>query len=362
MILHDGVGHHPLGAASYYFKDDIALWVAKLLPKDKIIISVGAQPNSSPHMGNICNLGTAFALGEELVKTGNPVSISFDAVDTAPAPDADGPIYVNGIKYQKSLRHSGVDAVYLKHFKEILGRFSAASGVPFQERRQADILKNPKTGALLREIISHHKTLGPLLSPKTGCIGVRAACPVEGCGLAEKGGILNKYFDDRIEFHCPNHGPHVIDLFDPEAVSRIELNTPMRNILRNYLFAQDPTTDWVRVIGSDYAGFYQEQLLWRPLLTAAQPIRPPVIVYSPAIQDWSGAKLSKSLYVHPTAYDYLRGSDLQYMLSYEGLAEHPQISLEMVYSVCRDWIEEPYRLFRAYSLHHLHDLLMAKRS
>ena len=133
----------------------------------------------------------------------------------------------------------------------------------------------------------------------------------------------------------------------------------MRNLFRNSLFGSDPSASWIQVVGGDYAGFYQEQLLWRPLMDT--PLRQlPLLVYSPAILDWSGAKLSKSLYVKRSAYDYLRDTNLEYMLRYDLFVASP-FNLEHVYCVCCNWIEEPYKLFRAYSIYHLHALFVAKK-
>ena len=39
----------------------IRIW-AKVLKKDKIVISIGAQPNSSPHFGTLCVFSLAFSL------------------------------------------------------------------------------------------------------------------------------------------------------------------------------------------------------------------------------------------------------------------------------------------------------------
>ena len=74
----------------------------------------------------------------------------------------------------------------------------------------------------------------------------------------------------------------------------------------------------MRVTGSDYSGIYQEQLffrqlaLLRPFLSPAaraayDTLGPPVFAYAPLVLDWSGAKLSKSLYVKRGAYAYLDG-------------------------------------------------------
>ena len=70
----------------------------------------------------------------------------------------------------------------------------------------------------------------------------------------------------------------------------------------------------MRITGSDYAGFYQEELLYKPASIIKFPIEKlPTILYTPLVLDWSGAKLSKSLYVKEGAY-----SDLpSYLINYE---------------------------------------------
>jgi hypothetical protein len=308
-------------------------------------------------MGNICNLATAFALGQQLQKSGKSISVVFDAIDTAPSPLPEGKIEIDGVTYQRSLRWSGGDETHLPQFRRILQTLSSLSGVPFTDRKQADILGDSHSLETLRDILAQQEQLGALFSPEHGCIGIRAACPVVSCGLADKAGVRNRYLDDSIHFHCPYHGEFSVSLHDPQQASRLELNTPMRNLFRNRLFGMDRSAHWIQVVGADYAGFYQEQLLWRPI-SVDPPTKPPLIVYSPAILDWSGTKLSKSLYVAGSAYSYLRGSGLEYMLSYD-LLEKSAVTLEHVYHFCHGWMEEPHKLFRCYAIHHLHHLLVA---
>ena len=102
-------------------------------------------------------------------------------------------------------------------------------------------------------------------------------------------------------------------------------------------------------------GLYNEQLLWRPLSSAGEGKHPKVL-YTPLIVDWSGAKLSKSLYVRDGAYDYLTRDGLDYMLSYKVFKE-TGLSLEVVYNLCDNWIANPYKLFRCYTIYHMNDLL-----
>lgn len=96
-------------------------------------------------------------------------------------------------------------------------------------RKQAEILGNSMALEHLRDIVSQRAQLGAVLSPNTGHFGIRAACPIEECGLSDKAGVRNRYLeDDSISFHCLAHGDFAISLHGPQQAARLELNTPMR--------------------------------------------------------------------------------------------------------------------------------------
>ena len=51
MIIEcDGNVYNPLGGGSYVFEKDITNFLLNKFNKNKIVISIGAQPNSSPHL------------------------------------------------------------------------------------------------------------------------------------------------------------------------------------------------------------------------------------------------------------------------------------------------------------------------
>jgi hypothetical protein len=110
------------------------------------------------------------------------------------------------------------------------------------------------------------------------------------------------------------------------------------------LFYEQVDYGGIEICGSDYAGFWQEQLLWRFLS------KPAIVVYTPLISDWSGSKVSKSLYLQSTAYDYLRQAGLEYLLSYDILRLEGR-NLNVLWREIEKWVDEPYRLFRGYGLH-----------
>ena len=152
--------------------------------------------------------------------------------------------------------------------------------------------------------------------------------------LAEKHGRKNRYTvmpfgSVKLEFYCPEHGYHSVDSADPDGVALLEFNTPARNIVRSLAYSIDTHQNRATLQGRErvhsvwrdrttrehtLSNFYGGNsscysLLSPPLLTPTPMTMKeltPVIAYAPLTLDWSGSKLSKSLYVSNGAYEYLK--------------------------------------------------------
>ncbi|KAJ5925993.1 hypothetical protein N7454_007503 [Penicillium verhagenii] len=322
----------------------------------EIAVHVGSQPNSSPHIGNVTTFAVGFALAAALKKVcSREVRVKFIYVDSAPAPGQE-PV-INGVRYQKSLTHTGDFRSNQKPFERMLDQLSDLSGVPCDIDTQRFWRTNPIFPVVLRDLISQHQALGPHLSPRTGKLAIRAPCPHDGCGLADKHGVNNRYeIEGRIVFLCPDHGEHHIDLDSPTEIDRLEFNTPLRNLIRIRIAGSDTKRSWIMCTGSDYAGFYQEQFTWRLLPC---PKEAPIIFYAPQILDWSGAKLSKSLYVKQDAYKYVCEADRQYLLNVELLLRF-EGGLEALYLEVHEWVEKPFMLFRNYTIAYIDQQLVVR--
>ncbi|CEJ61905.1 hypothetical protein PMG11_10420 [Penicillium brasilianum] len=356
MDFHDNIVHHPLGAGSYYFKESLIRYLSGQCPRQDIAIHLGSQPNCSPHIGNVTTFAVGFGLAAALKNVcSRTVRVKFVYVDSAPAPGQE--FVVSGVKYQKSLSHTGDFRIHQKAFGNVLDQLSRLSGVPYDKHTQDLWREHPKFPRVLRDLISQHQTLGPHLSPDTGKLAIRTPCPHQGCGIADKHGLNNKYhIDGRITFLCPDHGEHYVDLDSPTGLARLEFNTPLRNLIRTMITGSDMSRSWIMCTGSDYAGFYQEQFTWRLLPC---PQQAPVIFYAPQILDWSGAKLSKSLYVKQDAYRYLRAAERQYLLNVDLLLKREH-GLEALYLEVQEWIEKPFMLFRSYTIAYLDKQLVSR--
>lgn len=351
LVRHDGVIHHPLGGGSYIFKSNFVDYLAESLCKNDIRISIGAQPNSSPHLGTLVVSCLAFSLGEQIKSKKNNIEVFFEVIDTAPSDTK----IVDGNEYQISLRKSKEADIYLRDYFELFEYLSSLSKIPYVIRRQEEFNSHEQIPRIVKKIIAQKDEITPILDPEGGTLRIRVAC--QDCGLTDKKGIHNKFSNDFIESYCPEHGVFRTNI-DQESY-RLEYNTPLRNLVRALVFAEDNrdknmSYEWLRVTGGDYAGFYQEQLLYGCASLLGYPAHIlPKIIYSPLVVDWSGAKLSKSLYVQKNAYKYLPPYLVNYYEFKEKLGSE---GIEKVFHETTLWLKEPYRLFRNYSVYYFMEM------
>lgn len=341
--------YYPLGGGSYVFKTDFIKYIHSKLKKKNIKISIGAQPNSSPHLGTISVISLAFKLAKKMMEEFNDItcSILFEVVDTAPGEQ----VVINGITYQKSLKSTGKLAEFMPQFIEILDFLKIKTQVNYEIRYQSEFNSQKFIKPIVSQIVKQREKIVKYLDPKYENLKIRVSCPK--CGLADKNSINNTYIGNKIRFECPKDGNFEVDI--NKNAKLLEYNTPLRNLIRGMVYGNINASDKydyevIRVTGNDYAGFYQEELLYKIAGMLNYKVQNlPIIVYTPLITDWSGAKLSKSLYVKENAYAYLP----KYLINYENLIEEKgKKGLNKMYDIISEWVDEPYKLFRDYSIYY----------
>ncbi|CAG8714999.1 5930_t:CDS:2, partial [Ambispora leptoticha] len=273
-IFHDNEVHHPLGGGSYVFKKKYVDYILSLSPKSDIKVSIGAQPNGSPHFGTITTFSLAFSLAQQLKNNGKNIMVVLELVDTAISENYS----FDNIRYQKSLAYTKEIDKHVGHYQELLEKLSSYSGIDFEIRGQSEFNSHRKIPEVVSKIIQEKEKVGSLLSPESKVIALRVACPQ--CGLADKHGKKNIYAgNDAVISFCPEHG--VIYSEDNQDVA-----VPY---------------SWIRVTGGDYAGTYQEQILYKGAAILGTDITIlPFIIYSPL----------------KGAYGYLKEQALDYLIDY----------------------------------------------
>lgn len=362
-ISHDGKVHNPPGGGSSVFKKEYADYIVNYLPKDKVRISAGALPNSSPHFGTTITFSLAFSLAQRLKNLGKDVTVVVGMVDTA-ALSADESKFEN-VEYQKSIACTGAINNYIDDFKELLERLSVYfDNVNYEITNQSNFSSHRKASEIIRKIVDEKEKIGQLLFPETKLLGLRSACPQ--CGLADRHGLKNHYESDIINFFCPHHGWHSINLKE-NSLQKLEYETPLRNLVRGLLYTEDNRDEsvpysWLRVTGSDYAGFYQEHLFYKgAAILGIDIINSPLIVYSPLVVDWAGVKLSKSILVEG-GYNYLTEQGLDYLINYRKFkVKFGNDGLQKLFKEVNLWLEEPNRLFRNYTIFYFAELFKEEK-
>ena len=247
----------------------------------------------------------------------------------------------------------------MNDFKEILNYFSEKDHIAYKIRNQSEFNSQQEVVRIVKNVIKSRNKIQMLLDPKTEKLRIRSACPQ--CGLVDKEGINTVINENKLISVCPNHGEYIVDI--DEESNKLEYNTPLRNLIRGMLYGtinskKEYDYEIIRVTGGDYSGFYQEELLYKTAsLCKFNVSNLPIILYCPQILDWSGAKLSKSLYVSKNAYNDLP----KYLLNYVELFNaYGFKGLDVIHDETDLWLDEPYRIFRNYTAYYFIKLFEEK--
>ncbi|CAB4480447.1 hypothetical protein RhiirA1_518262 [Rhizophagus irregularis] len=360
-ISHDGLINCPPGRA---FKKEYVNYIFGQLPKREVRISLAAFPNNPPHVGTLITFSLAFSLAQRLEKLGKSVTVVLGLVDTETSFSTDKFI-LEDIEYQKSLASAGKFNNYLADFEELLNKLSSYYGnLNYEIVKMSSLSLHPKVPEIISKIINEKEKIESLLFPETRGLGLRSAC--SQCGLADRYGVNNCYEDTSISFFCPQHDRYSIDI-QKDGLQKLEFETPLRNLIRGLLYTEDNQErdvpySWLRITGSDHAGFYQEQTFYKgAALLGADIANSPLIVYTPLVVDWTGAKLSKSILIEG-GYKCLIDQGLEYFFNWQRFREKfGDEGLRKLFKEVDLWLEEPSKLFRSYTIFYFIELFKEEK-
>ena len=80
----------------------------------------------------------------------------------------------------------------------------------------------------------------------------------------------------------------------------------------------------------------------------------PARLFTPIIEDWSGAKFSKSVHVQHGDYAYLPESFLNLVKFEEEFGQH---GIDKLWEEAVSWVSDPKRLFRNYTAEYILQIL-----
>lgn len=337
----------------------------KIRGKDSVEIHYSAQMNGHPHLGTMTSLGVAFAAGEYIQKRFNkPAVIKFEVLENAPAVKMDhrGKIYD---KMYCDVIENGrpLSEEYLDSFKELLNFFSTKSKVAYELLYYKDFQEVPFVRKTLIKIIQQKKKFLSYIAPTERRLRIRFPCPI--CKFAEKTAIevTVKPIKDKKGFifhsYCNHHGPHSITLL-PNNNDFIDFNTSIRNVIKEAKFIEDAKKNNalnLMIDGGDWVGM-AFQVGHSLDLLGYQYHDMALRIFTPIIEDWSGAKFSKSIYVQSNTYKSLPAG----LVSYTNFKkEYGKTGMEIIWTEVKAWIEEPKKLFRNYSIDYFEEILDSKK-
>ncbi|MFV0274897.1 MAG: hypothetical protein ACK5HL_01490 [Bacilli bacterium] len=354
--------YYPLAGMNYVIDDLAKIIENKMAGKKEINLWLSAQVNCYPHIGTLTNFISSFALAKHLQDYYKvPVKIKIELLESVTGEEQ----VIEGIKYYKNLDRVIVDdgktiiEKYLPYFIEILDKLKLLDNIDYEIRFFYDYQKDPLVKKSLIEVMNNYELLRYTLDPKDGEIKLRFPCPK--CGLTEKHLVKTK-FDEinptmiRMSSFCPEHGETSI-LIDEKDNERFDMNVPLRYLVKIlYLLKKDKEDNSLNVIvdGADWSVMWPLRVYMEPLLRLGYK-EVPSIIYSPTILDWSGSKLSKRMYVGNNAYrEYLKEGLINYSEFYN---QYGDIGFERIYKEINEWILDPKRFIRDYTIEYMDAIL-----
>jgi hypothetical protein len=251
--------------------------------------------------------------------------------------------------------------VYMRSFKEFMGWLSKKSGVDYRILSYAEFQGMPFVRESLLKIFNRSQEFIPILNPGEDKFRVRFSCST--CKFMDEDAKTLKIEELRedllkLSMECFDHGRYEINV-TPSNTEFIDFNTPIRNAIKERLFVRDAKLSNalnVMVDGGDWVGMGELMNhvlgLWG---YGANDL--PTRIYTPIIEDWSGAKFSKSVYVERGTYDYLSPSLQVYP---ELMKAYGENGLEVLWDEVNQWARNPKKLFRNYTVEYFGTLFREK--
>ncbi len=348
---------YPPTVIGHVTKDVSDLFAWKIKDKNKIDLYYGVQLNAWPHMGTTLSLMFAFAVGKYLKsKFSLPTNLTFGALENGPGEKKE----VNGIVYQKMLcdtfkgKKSLAD-INLEPLIYLLNKSKDFSGINYKVVFYHEMQKEPIARRTLIDILEREEEFVHILNPSDDRLRIRFKCPK--CGYEEKHAKtlkVEKHISGKkfvLSSKCHEHGRYKVTLKEHNK-DFIDVNTLLRNVLKEAVIihrSKENNALALMVEGSDW--HHTATLITDALIKLGYSYKEvPIRIYSPMIEDWSGAKFSKSLYVKEGTYNSIPKQfvNLSSFLDYFG-----ENGLEQLWSEVVSWIKYPKRLYRNYTIDYL---------
>lgn len=319
----------------------------------------GCQLNGKPHLGTTTGLILSFSLANRIKNNYRiPTEVVFGALENGSGEK----IEKNGIIYQKMLSDTASDLEgislaekYMRYFSDLLTNLSEPSGIPYSTEFYWELQRKPVARQTLLDLIAQEEDVVPLLNPSDDRLRIRFKC-LE-CDYEEKHSKTLQIQEHephksiRLEQHCFEHGPQTSEI-TPYNKSFIDTNTMVRNVMKEATIASESISEnFFPLIVKGMYWIHASSLVSNTLELLGYSFKErPERIATPMIEDWSGAKFSKSVYVKAGSYDDLP----EEFVSLEGfLKKYGDSGFRKLYEHVSSWVDDPKKFYRNYSIEYL---------
>lgn len=325
-------------------------------------IMAAAQPNGPPHIGTVSMLMCAFAVADHLsARLELPARVIFDVLDNGPAEQRE----IDGVTYQLALRDAVAQGASrseqnLLLFRDVLSRLRERTEIEVEERSYFDFQAEPAFRRVLLALLRNAGGLAPIVSPAHDHLRLRLRCP--SCCWMDKDAVstgweLREDGSALLTGSCHVHGAYEARLAE-HGGDYVDANTPLRSVVKAATLIERERSApvlTVSVDGSDWSGVWLSRIVVEGLGRLGYGAADlPSQMFAPLLLDWSGAKLSKSLYVGPEAYSYLPLGLTDFR---DFVRIHGEVGFDRLWDEVRGWARDPRRFFRSYSLQYIGEVL-----
>ena len=351
---------YSMGGMAQYYKSLTELIEYRLSPDiTKVVVNTSVQPNSIPHFGTLTTCFCAFIYAKKISDAFSiETSVELDLIECGPSShyhQAGGEtcFSIARTPAPEDSSKSIADFYISNYYIPLLTWCHKISGVSFTTRKYEEFQRIPTVRSVIIAICNDIQFFESLLCPKSKKLHIRPECP--NCGSIDKhlkqvvlknihaGGFT-------VSSHCSNHGSYSVNI-NNSAQNYIEINTQLRDIAKGALMASylDEGILGIMFDGGDWGGAWTHHIHCESLNRLGYQL--PIRLFSPLILDWSGGKLSKSI--------YLRGiSQSSCLTDYQTfMGRYGDNGLLCIYNEVENWISDPKKFFRNYSEEYILEVL-----
>lgn len=351
--------HYSVGGMAQYYKsplDVIEFGVESNIKR--IVVNTSVQPNSIPHFGTITTFMGAFILAQMARdRFQKDCYVEIDFVDCGPTANyhqqgGEMCLSIARTQYDETSKLSIANYFISKYYTPLLNWISQTTSVSYKIRHYKDFqLEHSVRKATIE--ICQNKQFGRLLSPLSNKLHIRAECPF--CGNIDKHMkytfITSLHDSFVIHSYCTVHGVYEVEISETNN-NYFEANTQIRDITKGALMQDYLHKDILGVMydGGDWGGTWTHHVHCMALQQLGYRI--PIRLFSPLILDWSGGKLSKSIYRENTDYTFDALENYECFVNYYG-----DQGLTIIFNEVCNWLSSSKKFFRNYSLDYILSLL-----